>query len=61
MTGLYGLELRAVTAALNASVLPIAVRTEEHVEAGVAKAGVHAPVMVMRGDGGATDPAGLRR
>jgi N-methylhydantoinase A/oxoprolinase/acetone carboxylase beta subunit len=61
MTGLYGLELRAVTAALNASVLPIAVRTEEHVEAGVAEAGVHAPVMVMRGDGGATDPAGLRR
>lgn len=61
MTGLYGLELRAVTAALNASVLPIAVRTEEHVEAGVAAAGIDAPVMVMRGDGGATDPAGLRR
>ena len=61
MTGLYGLELRAVTAALNASVLPIAMRTEQHVEAGVAAAGIHAPVMVMRGDGGATDPAGLRR
>lgn len=61
MTGLYGLELRAVTAALNASVLPIAMRTEEHVERGVAAAGIHAPVMVMRGDGGATDPAGLRR
>jgi N-methylhydantoinase A/oxoprolinase/acetone carboxylase beta subunit len=61
MTGLYGLELRAVTAALNASVLPIAVRTEEHVERGVAEAGIDAPVMVMRGDGGATDPAGLRR
>ena len=61
MTGLYGLELRAVTAALNASVLPIAVRTEEHVERGVAAAGIAAPVMVMRGDGGATDPAGLRR
>lgn len=61
MTGLYGLELRAVTAALNASVLPIAMRTEEHVERGVAAAGITAPVMVMRGDGGATDPAGLRR
>lgn len=61
MTGLYGLELRAVTAALNASVLPIAMRTEEHVESGVAAAGITAPVMVMRGDGGATDPAGLRR
>ena len=61
MTGLYGLELRAVTAALNASVLPIAVRTEEYVERGVLEAGIDAPVMVMRGDGGATDPAGLRR
>ena len=61
MTGLYGLELRAVTAALNASVLPVAMAMEEHVERGVAAAGVGAPVMVMRGDGGATDPAGLRR
>lgn len=61
MTGLYGLELRAVTAALNASVLPIAVRTEEHVERGVVAAGIGAPMMVMRGDGGATDPAGMRR
>jgi N-methylhydantoinase A/oxoprolinase/acetone carboxylase beta subunit len=61
MTGLYGLELRAVTAAVNASILPIAMRTEEHVERGVAAAGIQAPVMVMRGDGGATDPAGLRR
>ena len=61
MTGLYGLELRAVTAALNASILPIAMRTEQHVERGVAAAGIEAPVMVMRGDGGATDPAGLRR
>ena len=29
LTGLYGLELRAVTAAINASILPIAVRTAE--------------------------------
>ena len=29
LTGLYGLELRAVTAALNASILPIAIRTAE--------------------------------
>ena len=61
MTGLYGLELRAVTAALNASILPIAVRTDEFVEQGVADAGIAAPVMVMRGDGGATDPEGFRR
>jgi N-methylhydantoinase A/oxoprolinase/acetone carboxylase beta subunit len=61
MSGLYGLELRAVTAALNASILPIAIRTAAYVESGVAAAGVRAPVMVMRGDGGATDLDGFRR
>ncbi|PZS16836.1 MAG: hypothetical protein DLM60_14760 [Pseudonocardiales bacterium] len=60
LTGLYGLELRTVTAALNASILPIALRTAEVVEAGVAGAGLTCPVMVMRGDGGATDLAGFR-
>ena len=61
MSGLYGLELRAVTAALNASILPIAMRTAAFVEEGVNAAGVAAPVMVMRGDGGATDLEGFRR
>jgi N-methylhydantoinase A len=61
MSGLYGLELRTVTAAINSSVLPIAVRTAGFVEAGVAAAGIDSPVMVMRGDGGATDLAGFRR
>jgi N-methylhydantoinase A/oxoprolinase/acetone carboxylase beta subunit len=61
LSGLYGLELRAVTAALNASILPIAIRTAEVVGAGVADAGVTSAVMVMRGDGGATDLAGFRR
>lgn len=61
LSGLYGLELRAVTAAINASILPIALRTAEFVGAGVRAAGIDAPVMVMRGDGGATDLAGFRR
>jgi len=61
LTGLYGLELRSVTAALNASILPIALRTAEVVGAGVAGAGIASPVMVMRGDGGATDLSGFRR
>jgi N-methylhydantoinase A/oxoprolinase/acetone carboxylase beta subunit len=61
MSGLYGLELRTVTAAINASVLPIAVATAGLVEAGVAKTGIDSAVMVMRGDGGATDLAGFRR
>ena len=37
LSGLYGLELRAVTAAINASILPIALRTAELVEEGVAR------------------------
>lgn len=61
MTGLYGLELRTVTAALNASILPIALATEEFVARGVEAVGIRCPVMVMRGDGGATDPEGFRR
>jgi N-methylhydantoinase A/oxoprolinase/acetone carboxylase beta subunit len=61
LSGLYGLELRTLTGALNASILPIALRTAEVVQAGVASVGVAAPVMVMRGDGGATDLAGFRR
>lgn len=61
LSGLYGLELRAVTAALNASILPIALHTAEIVGAGVAAAGVAGSVMVMRGDAGATDLAGFRQ
>src|SRR5439155_27128675 len=57
----YGLELRAVTAALNASIAPIALRTAEVVGEGVTAAGIDTPVMVMRGDAGATDLAGFRR
>ncbi|MEP7112504.1 MAG: hydantoinase/oxoprolinase family protein, partial [Ilumatobacteraceae bacterium] len=60
LSGLYGLELRAVTAAVNASILPIAIRTAEFVEQGVRDAHISAPVMVMRGDGGATNLSGFR-
>jgi len=59
LSGLYGLELRAVTAALNASILPIALSTAAFVERGVKEAGIEASVMVMRSDGGATDLAGF--
>ncbi len=60
LTGLYGLEMRAVTAALNASILPIAAATARYVEHGLAEAGIRAPLMVMRGDAGATDMEGFR-
>ncbi|MEI2706302.1 MAG: hydantoinase/oxoprolinase family protein [Ilumatobacteraceae bacterium] len=59
LSGLYGLELRTVTAALNASIVPIAVSTAQYVSDGVRAAGIAAPVMVMRSDGGATDLAGF--
>ena len=59
LSGLYGLELRTVTAALNASILPIAMSTASFVAEGVRAAGIDAPVMVMRSDGGATDLAGF--
>ncbi len=61
LTGLYGLELRTVTAAINASIIPIALGTADVVERGVADVGISSPVMVMRGDGGATDLPGFRR
>lgn len=60
LSGLYGLELRAITAALNASVLPIAAATAGYVEQGLAESGIDAPLMIMRGDGGATDMNGFR-
>ncbi len=60
LSGLYGLELRTVTAALNASILPIAVSTADFVAEGVRAAGIDAAVMVMRSDGGATDLDGFR-
>ena len=59
LSGLYGLELRTITAALNASILPIAVSTASFVADGVKAAGIEAPVMVMRSDGGATDLDGF--
>ncbi|MGH9188593.1 MAG: hydantoinase/oxoprolinase family protein [Acidimicrobiales bacterium] len=61
LSGLYGLELRTVTAAVNSSILPVALRTADVVRDGVAACGIAAPVMVMRGDGGATDLEGFLR
>ncbi len=60
LPGLSGRELRAGTAAINASIVPIALQTAGVVERGVAGAGIESPVMVMRGDGGATDLTGFR-
>jgi len=56
LTGIYGLEIRTLTAAINASILPKAISTAEFVESAVRKnKGINAPLMVMKGDGGVTD------
>jgi len=61
LTGLYGLEMRTVTAALNASILPNALHTAQVVEAAVALDAPEVPLLVMRGDGGAVGLDSMKR
>lgn len=57
----YGLEIRTITAAVNASILPKMTQTADQVEACLRSEGITAPLLIMRGDGGLSDAAGLRR
>ena len=52
LTGAYGLETRTLTAAVNASILPIVERTATMVEEALAEAQLDVPLLVLRGDGG---------
>jgi N-methylhydantoinase A len=61
LTGLYGLEMRTVTAALNASILPAAIRTARLVADAVGLDAPGVPLLVMRGDGGAADLSSMER
>ena len=61
LTGLYGLELRTVTGALNASILPTALRTARLVEEAVERDAPGVPLLVMRGDGGAVGLDSMKR
>lgn len=54
ISGIYGLEIRTLTAAINASVLPKTFEVANFVEDAIKNAGVKAPVMIMKGDGGVT-------
>ena len=60
LTGLYGLEMRTVTGAVNASILPTALQTAAYVEEAFSN-GSRASLMVMRGDGGAADLTTMRK
>lgn len=55
LTGIYGLEIRTLTSAINAAILPKATSTAKFVESAVRNENVDAPVLVMKGDGGVTD------
>ncbi len=61
LSGVYGLEIRTLTAAINASLVPKMLQTAELVEASLRRAHIAAPLMIMRGDGGLTDLDTLRR
>ncbi|MFQ5440157.1 MAG: hydantoinase/oxoprolinase family protein [Nitrosopumilaceae archaeon] len=52
ISGVYGLEIRTLTAAVNASVLPKTFQVANYVEEAIRKTGVNAPLMIMKGDGG---------
>ena len=61
LTGTYGLETRTVSAAINASILPLVERTARVVEQVLRDTGVHVPLLVLRGDGGAMSLEAFRR
>jgi len=55
LTGIYGLEIRTLTAAINAGILLKSITTAKFVESALEREVITAPLVVMKGDGGVTD------
>lgn len=61
LSGAYGLETRTISAAINASILPLVERTAQIVASVLHEAGVDVPLLVLRGDGGAMSLEAFRQ